>query len=487
MRQVGSRRADFPAAFGARVLVLEALVGAGAGEVTADQLGEAAERLSEEAQELAGAASVHYWAYAALAQSGAMLLRWAKAVREADANADTYLRAAKQLVADLQRDLNMEELGEPLAAVALQVLEMEEVGEVKEVLAATLRVALPLPGEKRKAVATGLVSERRSPQEEVESVAVVAFQLDGERIDGVATVEPRVNHELQVSLELSRWHESAEELVLDALTTHDPGACRFPTFVFRRDEDHVAGKPMVQADFLRLDVPQTIASRPLEVRYRACFREGREEYPIAVEGERQFELRGYSARLSPVTGYEELDQELVSLRDDLRRSGGISESKIGDFLEVMVSLSAMAARALHDAEFTGDWNERRFQKYVTRELRRNPRIGSALEAHPHASGGITDLSLRGLRIELKVVRKGTVSAASADRYAGQASQYVAGSDSRVGVICILDMAPKAEPSHSVVNDVGLCRKKPANGDGLPILLGVVVVRGNLPNPSSLSP
>ena len=367
------------------------------------------------------------------------------------------------------------------------MLELTEVGDVKDVLTATIHIPLPLPGEAREAPVAAPHAGQHVAQNEAKSVAVAAFYLDGERIDDVAVVEPGVNHELRVSLELSHWRESAEELVLDALTTHDPGTGSFPTFVFRREGEHFSGEPLVQAAFLRLDVPQTIASRPLEVRYRACFLEEGEEYRIAIEGECQFELRSYSARLNPVTGYEELDEKLVSLCDVLRQSGGISDSKIGDFLQVMVGLSAMAARAIQDAEFRGDWSEKEFQKYVTKELRRNPQIGSSLEAHPHAAGGVTDLSLRGLRIELKVVRKGVVSTANADRYAGQASQYVAGGDSRVGVICMLDMAPKVEALQAVVNDIGLHTKGPVNGGGLPILLGVVVVRGNLPSPSSLSP
>jgi hypothetical protein len=46
-------------------------------------------------------------------------------------------------------------------------------------------------------------------------------------------------------------------------------------------------------------------------------------------------------------------------------------------------------------------SEPAFQKEIRQYLRSRPEIGGELDEHPHAAGGITDLSFRGIRLELK--------------------------------------------------------------------------------------
>jgi hypothetical protein len=46
-------------------------------------------------------------------------------------------------------------------------------------------------------------------------------------------------------------------------------------------------------------------------------------------------------------------------------------------------------------------SEAEFQKQVREWLRQQPAIGSQLEEQAHSTGGRTDLSFRGIRIELK--------------------------------------------------------------------------------------
>jgi len=118
-------------------------------------------------------------------------------------------------------------------------------------------------------------------------------------------------------------------------------------------------------------------------------------------------------------------------------------------------------------------------------LRSDRRIGAELEEHPHAAGGITDLSFRGIRLQLKVESSDTVTADSVQRYSQQTIQYVAGSDRRFGALCVLDCSEKTEAPGSAANDLFLHVADPPRS-GLPILLGVVIVRGNLRKPSSYS-
>ena len=118
-------------------------------------------------------------------------------------------------------------------------------------------------------------------------------------------------------------------------------------------------------------------------------------------------------------------------------------------------------------------------------LRFDRRIGAELEEHPHAAGGITDLSFRGVRLELKVEAGQLVTAENAQMYFQQIIQYVAGSDRRFGILCVLDCSEKTTAPGSAANDVFLHVADPPRG-GLPIALGIVIVRGNLQKPSSFS-
>ena len=128
-----------------------------------------------------------------------------------------------------------------------------------------------------------------------------------------------------------------------------------------------------------------------------------------------------------------------------------------------------------------------FQSKMKELLRADPRIGSELEEHPHVAGGITDLSYHRIRIELKVEAEHFVTVPDAQKYLGQTTQYVAGSDRRFGVLCVLDCSPKKTAPGSVANDIDLLTvPPPANLSGIALLVGVVIIRGNLATPSDLS-
>ena len=84
-----------------------------------------------------------------------------------------------------------------------------------------------------------------------------------------------------------------------------------------------------------------------------------------------------------------------------------------------------------------------FHAFVRSFLRQRPEIGSRLEEHPRAAGGATDLSFERIRLELKSDNDRPLSLRDCQRYVGQTSSYVAGSDKRVGVLCVLDGSRKS--------------------------------------------
>jgi hypothetical protein len=201
------------------------------------------------------------------------------------------------------------------------------------------------------------------------------------------------------------------------------------------------------------------------------------------------EVIGVAAARKPHMIGKEVVQTLAGLGDthDRLKAALVFAMELYHFLQILAGLGRVAGQSLQDNLFRGVWSEQKFQEEVKKLLRADARIGSELEEHPHAGGGITDLSFHQIRIELKVEPEQSVTVSVVQKYCGQTTQYVAGSDRRFGIVCLLDCFPKKTASGSVANDIDLLNvPPPGNPNGIPIFVGVVVVRGNLSKPSDLS-
>jgi hypothetical protein len=295
-------------------------------------------------------------------------------------------------------------------------------------------------------------------------------------------------HRVAVGVEGRRAHSPLHviEPVLDAVSAEPPDVYTLPRFAFGRPE----GDPpytLRQSGRLLLRVPQAIAARPLEFTYRAGFSPESSGARVVVEGQRQLRVQSHDPERNPISGYAEVDQRLIAMRREARLHHGVQDKTLGNFLAIIGALGAIAGQSLQDDLFPGIWTEADFHRDMRRRLRDRPEIGSDLEEHPRAGGGLTDLSFRRLRIELKIEPTHYVGMEDAARFLGQTSQYVAGSDSRFGVLCVLDCSSKTAAPGSVANDIALqVVPPPAPVGGVPLFIGVVIIRGNLPTPSDLS-
>lgn len=177
-----------------------------------------------------------------------------------------------------------------------------------------------------------------------------------------------------------------------------------------------------------------------------------------------------------------MDKKLIELRDILRENRLIAETDLKSSLVLMAALGSLAYRALHDDLYPGIRDEPQFQRDVRAELRRVPEIASELEEHPHASGGITDLSFRGIRIELKVDQNKLLALDDCNRFLGQTTSYVIATGKRIGVLCVLDCSPKIVAFPAEEN-WGILKHKTRDGE---VFVVTLIIQGNLPTPSSLS-
>ena len=440
----------------------------------------------DEAGPLYGRASTAavYSAFAELMRIAAMLVDWREATLTAGVDAQRFLVGARERYklwcaeyANTSAVLSLVSASAPIASAT----GIDEVGSICESLA-----RLPLP--------VGIFADEipsywrgRSKEEESEApkppelaVAFIRFTADGAPADEVHVLTPNVLHDLDVEIRVSYWPEGAIALRLYPVSIEPRSSYEISTFEFQRPP----GDPpyhLSQKGRALLKVPQALHASPYEFRYSAAFDIEPAE-PVIVVGQRNLRIEGYDPALAPMTGYREIDEKLMRVRDQLRK-GLVAPEDVTNTLLILRCLGNLAGRALQDALFKGATAEKDFQARGRDELRRAPYIGEELEEHPASSGGVTDLSFRRIRIELKYDAAAPLQVKDCARFLGQTAMYATGSGKRVGVLCVLDNSPKPNGPFPAADGIELLQHPVQTGS---VLVATVLIQGNLPLPSSLS-
>lgn len=432
---------------------------------------------------LSTAAAKSYSALAALLRIIETLARWRVAVLNAEAEAERFLRSAKE-----RFDLWLGEYcgpaaTQPLCDAAAGISTLSRIAEVAEVAASIARVPLPVGVFERWArpAWAGELIQRQEPEPPVELiVAFLKFHIDGVSAADVHYLAPAQVHDLEIEVRVSRWPEDKRELQLTPVSVEPKSTYDFPPFSFTRptgDAPHV----LRQTGRAVLLMPQGINARPFEFKYTAEFLPERGDQPVAIVGHRTLIVDAVDPAQAPLCGFPSLDRRLVLLRDALRRRSGVSQEETIDAVRILSSLCNLAGRAVQDAEFRGEWAERAFQDHVRVELRRSPFIGVELDEHANAAGGITDLSLHGVPIELKVTNTLARSVDDCTQFIEQAASYAVAKSKRTAVLCVLDASAKhaAPMPAETLLDIRM------SADGH-VAVCILVIQGNLAKPSALS-
>lgn len=472
--------------YGARVRGVEALLAVVERRGEEATLAAAADDLTEAAERVEGMQAG--WAYSRFGELLGMvagLHRWRDAIRGAEQEAERHVRAVRLRADEFKDEHKADPRASGLVTVASSIVAVKEPSEIPQIASALLKVALPIPLELRDFRVGQGAARRSSGPEPRPLVAVVAFTLNGQPLADPQTAAPNLLHDLEIQVELSQWPKEARRLVLDPISVEPPDVYTIPRYEFSPPNGPGPHR-LVGRSRMQLRSAQAISARPLEFQYRAFF-EPQPDVRLEVTGHRLLRLQSYDPALTPVTGYGYVDAALLAIRNAVRLHAGIPDVEILDFLQVLRVLGRTAGEALQDAIFPGQWSEADFQGEIRARLRADPAIGAELTEHASASGGISDLGYHRIPIELKSEPEHTLSPDDAvNRFGGQTAQYTVANDRRLGILCVLDCAPKQHPPGPVENDIVL---RPVTGfqiAGTPVLLGIVIVRGNLARPSDWS-
>lgn len=485
-------RADLHQTFGARLAGLESLIAA-----RSSRFADAA-RLRREAEAVDGFAPFYdrtatgaaYGAFAELLRIAALLVQWRDAILTGEADSDRFLRAAKERHRIWKAEAPQIEGAASVIATADTLTGLSQISDLNTVLTTFASTPLPIGIylSERRGITVQASDEKgadadgkKAPPPEL-AVAFLKFAIDGQPAAETHFLTPGESHDLELEVRVSRWPEGAANLELRPMTIEAAGAFDFPMFSFGRPSDkapfvlHQRGRAVIRA-------PQGLNARPFEFRYAASFKPTAVEQPVATLGQRTLRIESIDLKVNSLTGNPGLDLKIIEIREALRSPFNIPPDDLGAALKMAAGLAAYMWRVHQDNEIAEVLSEGQFQALVRAELRRRADIGSALSEHPRAAGGITDLSLQNVPLELKVERKKRLTLEDCRAFVGQTTGYVHGNGKRVGVLCVLDCSPKTQVAAANEACIGILQEG-ASGASTPII--TILIQANLAKPSSLS-
>ncbi|MEJ7927046.1 hypothetical protein WG908_09790 [Sphingobium sp. AN641] len=315
------------------------------------------------------------------------------------------------------------------------------------------------------------------------AVAFLEFSINGQSAESLHSLSTGQVHDLDLMVRVSHWPESADRLVIAPVSVEPASMWDFPTFEVPRP----SGPPpytFERGGRMALHGGQGFNARPLEFRYAAEFQPAVErEQRVVVAGQRTLRLNGADTTRRAVTGYGEIDAKIVLLREKLRLEPLVSERDIMDLLTLLAPLGNLLGQAVQDKRYPMPIDEAAFEKDVLAYLRANTGVGQELELQAQVAGGRTDLSFRGIRIELKSERSRRLVPDDCKQYAQQAATYAVGSGRRVSVLLVLDSSKKKEMPFPVADGIFII---PVETGASPIYVITLLVQGGFPRPSDLS-
>jgi hypothetical protein len=428
--------------------------------------------------------SAIYSALADLVEMVSLLLDWRAAVLGAAVDAQRFVSAAKERAAVWNESYKYETALEGLRGVVNEIANIKAIAEVAAVAVHLAVVPLPIGLYSMPRRETGQVTNPLEEQRNAATltVAFLKFTIDGRPVEEVHYVSPRETHDLDVEVRVSRWPAGATALVLEPISIEPSGTYQLPTFSISAPMGHGPFR-LRQNGRAVLVVPQHFSARPFEFKYIAHFVPTGSEQPVETAGQRTLLLEGIDLSRHLLTGYANLDRKLMTIRDHLRTSLAIGQQELADALTLVAPLANLAGQGRHDNRFKSIISEPQFQAEVRGFLRTQANIGADLDEHPHAAGGITDLSYKGIRLELKVEDKQSITLQHCDRYLPQTASYVAANRKRLGVLCVLDCSVKKRPAFPAEDGIGILVHELSE---TAIFVITILIQGNLALPSSLS-
>ena len=325
------------------------------------------------------------------------------------------------------------------------------------------------------------VETKEEPIPRRSKVAFAKVLVDGQDIPQVITIIARRIHDLRIELEIPEVDVDAQELYLIPMSTLPEDE-----YVFPRQKVTISKgeKTYDISGHLQFKHAQSEASEPIDIKINAYLHkpDGNNE-PCTIFGQSQLKFRVLDeARLSAqglaeAKAIEKVFTNLGNIISD------ISSASYKNEKELITSIINYAGYQLGDPSFTGlETDEKDFQKDVSRYLRIHFKRTDVIR-EVQSGRGFVDVLVRGVPVELKVLRRQEKLKNFIEASLPQVTQYIVSQGRRLGLLCILDVSKRMTPTPSLIDDVLVCKGRTGVGidPSLEGAIGVVtiVVRGAL--------
>ena len=423
------------------------------------------------------------WAFAELIEALVHAVRWTDAAWNAEQDADRHAAAARLRASRVLPGID-DRWPTALSEAAAE-LETLENHDVPAQVAARLST-VPLPPRLSDLFRSNEQGHSFVPEPAEPSIpaAAILIRLHGEPVMRPTVVRPGALHQFEVEARVSEWPEGSDALKITFLSVHPRDFLYVSEVRFTKDglrqplEIRVAGERPPQ-------------DPPLELTAQAAFLVNGELNSARLAGNTTLEIvtfdPGTAMPLNMPTTALRLQQMMSELSNALPNLDTAVRRDARLLLEAVVRF----AHAVLDDRLNqhDDVNEAWFQRELQQFLQADPQIGARLCAHATSAGGVTDLLLGDVVLELKVEKVSAITLEAASvRYVGQPTQYASAGDCQVSLLAVLDVSPKRAPAGVMGNEMGWAYPETTSGPDAPFpsLVGVIVIRAGFPRPSEFS-
>ncbi len=429
----------------------------------------------------------HYRAFHVGVSLFLLLAEWKQAIRKAEPDAQRFLASAKLQVSDIDHSLGFAQVSN-LQEFLNNIDSLQSVNELVELQKKLIQWELPLLlfcNTKSSIFSRNdyVNNEEDELEKSHSTVAFLKFEIDGKPAEQYNYLKPGVSYDLSIEVRVSNWPVGANLLTLTPITIDIRERSWLPIFEFKKPEGN---GPFTFTETGRavLEVAHSFGSRPYEFLYAAEFDDANYGRSLEVIGHRRLLLEGTDVTSNPRTGFTHVDQHLLKLRNRMREFPGLNSDDITNTMIVLEGLGNIAAQALMAGSFEANMSEKQFQIKVSEMLRSRSEIGENLDSHLEAAGGITDLTFKGIPIELKVEKNKVRFAKDFTNYFDQTASYAIALGKKVGILSVLECKDKKSgPVGAIEDDIDFFIHQ--TGQSV-IAIIVIVIRGGLPKPSSYS-
>ena len=293
----------------------------------------------------------------------AMAQRWIDAMRTAETDAHRF-RDACRLRAQESLAQQSGEIPFGSEKVLRGLDELQQPSQVDELKMQALRTAMPFGMLGDEVILSGpVVQDTQTVSRKRLEIAFIKFGINGRPAKDINTLRTNVAYDIGIDLRVSRWPKDAKRLIVAPISIEPADSYDLPTFSIAPPSMAGDEGPFVfrEVGRLRLKVAAAFGARPFEFKYRGVFEPSQSEQALDILGHRTLRLESVDHGSGRVSGYAEIDEKILSMRNELRLVPGLPDADLTNSLEVCACLGNLAGQALSDALFSEGTREDVFQ------------------------------------------------------------------------------------------------------------------------------